>query len=78
MSTKEGATNSNKHCDWLSGNEPMTDALASDLQILSEQARLPFTLGKDLTKVEAFKLIGELRRKAGVEDTAHETWQRRR
>jgi Protein of unknown function (DUF3072) len=33
----------------VSGDEPMTDAQASYLQTLSEQARQPFTLRKDLT-----------------------------
>jgi hypothetical protein len=45
----------------------MTDAQASYLQTLSEQARQPFTLRKDLTKAEASKLIDEMRKKAGVE-----------
>jgi hypothetical protein len=45
----------------------MTDAQASYLQTLSEQAHQPFTLRKDLTKTEASKLIDEMRKKAGVE-----------
>ena len=63
MSTKETAANIQKNPDdWVSGNEPMTDAQASYLQTLSEQARQPFTVGKDLTKAEASKLIDERRR----------------
>jgi hypothetical protein len=45
----------------------MTDAQASYLQTLSEQAHQPFTVGKDLTKAEASKLIEEMRKRAGVE-----------
>jgi DUF3072 family protein len=68
MSTKESATSIQKDPDdWVSGDEPMTDAQASYLQTLSEQARQPFTLRKDLTKAEASKLIDEMRKKAGVE-----------
>jgi hypothetical protein len=51
----------------VSGDEPMTDAQASYLQTLSEQAQQPLTFRKDLTKAEASKLIEETRRKAGVE-----------
>nr|WP_271574739.1 DUF3072 domain-containing protein [Bradyrhizobium sp. CCBAU 11361] len=53
--------------DWGSGDEPMTDAQASYLHTLSEQAHQPFTVGKDLTKAEASKLIEEMRKRAGVE-----------
>ncbi len=68
MSTKESATSIQKDPDdWVSGEEPMTDAQASYLQTLSEQARQPFTLRKGLTKAEASKLIDEMRKKAGVE-----------
>jgi Protein of unknown function (DUF3072) len=68
MSTKESATNIQKAPDdWVSGDEPMTDAQASYLQTLSEQAHQPFTLRKDLTKAEASKLIDQMRKKAGVE-----------
>jgi hypothetical protein len=68
MSTKEIAANIQKDPDdWVSGDEPMTDAQASYLQTLSEQAHLPFTGGKDLTKAEASKLIDEMRKRAGVE-----------
>lgn len=67
MSTKETAANIQKDPDdWVSGDEPMTDAQASYLQTLSEQAHQPFTLGKDLTKAEASKLIDDLRKKVGV------------
>jgi Protein of unknown function (DUF3072) len=56
----------------------MTDAQASYLQTLSEQAHLPFTVGKNLTKAEASKLIDELRKKAGVEQKQEsDTYQRR-
>jgi hypothetical protein len=68
MSTKESAANIRKAPDdWVSGDEPMTDAQASYLQTLSEQAQQPLTLRKDLTKAEASKLIDEMRKKAGVE-----------
>jgi hypothetical protein len=68
MSTKESATSMQKDPDdWVSGDEPMTDAQASYLQTLSEQARQPFTLRKDLTNAEASKLIDEMRKKADVE-----------
>jgi hypothetical protein len=40
MSTKESATSIQKDPDdWVSGDEPMTDAQASYLQTLSEQAK---------------------------------------
>ncbi|MGY8706145.1 DUF3072 domain-containing protein [Bradyrhizobium sp. 18BD] len=66
MSTKESAADIQKDPDdWVSGDEP-TDAQASHLQILSEQAQQSFTLRKDLTKAEASKLIDEMRKKAGV------------
>jgi Protein of unknown function (DUF3072) len=79
MSTKETAANIQKNPDdWVSGDEPMTDAQASYLQTLSEQAHLPFTVGKNLTKAEASKLIDELRKKAGVEQKQEsDTYQRR-
>ncbi|UWU75393.1 DUF3072 domain-containing protein [Bradyrhizobium huanghuaihaiense] len=68
MSTKETAANIKKDPDdWVSGDEPMTDAQASYLQTLSEQAHQPFTVGKDLTKAQASKLIEEMRKRAGVE-----------
>jgi hypothetical protein len=68
MSTKENATNIRKSPDDLvSGDEPMTDARASYLQTLSEQAQQPLTIRKDLTKAEASKLLDEMRKKAGVE-----------
>jgi Protein of unknown function (DUF3072) len=41
----------------------MTDAQASYLQTLSEQAQQPLTLRKDLTKAEASKLIDEMRKR---------------
>jgi hypothetical protein len=51
----------------VSGDEPMTDAQASYLQTLSEQAQQPLAFRKDLTKAEASKLVDEMRKKAGVE-----------
>ncbi|WP_349543970.1 DUF3072 domain-containing protein [Bradyrhizobium sp. ARR65] len=54
--------------DWISGDEPMTDAQASYLETLSEQAHQPFQFRKDLSKAEAFKLIDTMREKAGVTD----------
>jgi hypothetical protein len=51
--------------DWVSGDDPMTDAQASYLRTLSEQARQPIDLD-NLTKAQASKLIDEMRNKAGV------------
>jgi DUF3072 family protein len=68
MSNKENAAHIRKSPDdWVSGDEPMTDAQAAYLQTLSEQAQEPLTPGKDLTKAEASKLIDEMRNKAGIE-----------
>jgi hypothetical protein len=68
MSNKENAASIRKSPDdWVSGDEPMTDAQASYLQTLSEQAQQPLAFRKDLTKAEASKLIDEMRKKAGVE-----------
>jgi Protein of unknown function (DUF3072) len=66
MSTKTTPTIQKDPDDWVSGDEPMTEAQASYLQTLSEQAHRPFEIREDLTKAEASKLIDEMRRKAGV------------
>jgi hypothetical protein len=52
--------------DWVSGDDPMTDAQASYLRTLSEQARQPVDLDRKLTNAEASKLIDEMRSKAKV------------
>jgi hypothetical protein len=53
--------------DWVSGDDPMTEAQASYLKTLCEQAGTPDVFSKSLTKAEASKLIDEMRAKAGVD-----------
>ncbi|CCD91673.1 conserved hypothetical protein [Bradyrhizobium sp. ORS 375] len=53
--------------DWASGNDPMTDAQASYLKTLSEQAGRPDPTAKVRSKAEASELIDEMRRAAGLE-----------
>jgi hypothetical protein len=68
MSAKANANVRKDPDDWVSGDEPMTEAQASYLQTLSEEAHQPFQLRKDLSKAVASKLIDEMRKKAGVHD----------
>jgi hypothetical protein len=43
--------------DWVTGDEPMTGAPASDLKTLSEQAHEPAAYQPGLTKAEAARRI---------------------
>jgi len=52
---------------WVSGEDPMTDAQASYLKTLSEQAGRPDPTGKTLTKAEASQMIDKMRRAAGLD-----------
>ena len=49
--------------DWTTGEEPMTDAQASYLKTLSDEAGEPFPEG--LSKADASKRIDELQGKTG-------------
>jgi hypothetical protein len=52
--------------EWVSGDDPMTGAQASYLKTLCEQAGTSELYDDNLTKVEASKLIDEVREKAHV------------
>ncbi len=52
--------------DWVTGDEPMTEAQASYLKTLARQAGEDVT-GNELTKAEASSKIDELRRKIGLD-----------
>ncbi len=52
--------------DWTTGDDPMTDAQASYLKTLSEQAGKPETFAEDLSKAEASKRIDALREEVGL------------
>ena len=49
--------------DWVSGDDPMTDAQASYLKTLSEQAHDPEAFSDKLSKAEASKRIDALKAK---------------
>ncbi|HET9960563.1 MAG TPA: DUF3072 domain-containing protein [Polyangiaceae bacterium] len=49
--------------DWVTGDEPMTQAQASYLKTLSEEADVPFE--DELSKAEASKRIEELQQRTG-------------
>lgn len=49
--------------DWITGEEPMTDAQASYLKTLSEEAHAPFD--DALSKAEASKRIDALQAETG-------------
>lgn len=49
--------------EWVSGDEPMTDAQASYLKTLSEQAHDPKAFDPNLDKAEASKRIDQLNHK---------------
>lgn len=49
--------------EWVTGDEPMTEAQRSYLKTVSEEAHEPFD--ENLTKAEASKRIDELQRKTG-------------
>ncbi|HEX8100752.1 MAG TPA: DUF3072 domain-containing protein [Actinomycetota bacterium] len=66
MASREDIQGSNLEKDpqeWTTGDEPMTDAQASYLKTLSDEAGVEFTDG--LTKAEASKRIDELQEKTG-------------
>jgi len=50
--------------EWVSGDEPMTDAQASYLRTLSEEAKCE-PPGEPLTKAQASRLIDELKARLG-------------
>lgn len=47
--------------DWTTGDDPMTDAQASYLKTLSEQAHKPDQFDAEISKAEASKRIDALR-----------------
>ena len=49
--------------EWTTGDEPMTDAQASYLKTLSDEANEPFDEG--MTKADASRRIDELQGKTG-------------
>ncbi len=53
--------------DWASGDDPVTNAQASYLKTLSEQAGQPYPTKDVRTKAEASELIDEMRRAAGLD-----------
>jgi Protein of unknown function (DUF3072) len=53
--------------NWVSGGDPMTDAQASYLKTLSEQAGQSDPTREGMTKAEASELIDEMRRAAGMD-----------
>lgn len=52
--------------DWTTGDDPMTDAQASYLKTLSEQAGKADSFADDLSKAEASKRIDALRAELGL------------
>jgi hypothetical protein len=54
--------------DWVSGDEPMTGAQASDLKTLSEEAREPEAFKLNLSKAEASLRIDALKAKLRLQD----------
>jgi hypothetical protein len=54
--------------DWVTGDDPMTDAQRSYLETLSERADVP--VEENLTKAEASERIDELRDQTGQGQTA--------
>jgi Protein of unknown function (DUF3072) len=54
--------------DWVTGDEPMTGAQASDLKTLSEQAREPEAFKTKLSKAEASRRIDALKAKLRLQD----------
>jgi len=52
---------------WVSGDDPMTDAQASYLKTLSEQANKSDVFSDDLTKAEASKRIDKMRQALDLE-----------
>jgi len=64
--------------DWVTADEPMTDAQASYLKTLTEEANEEFST--ELTKAEASKRIDELRQKTGrgMDNSRQETRKSKR
>jgi hypothetical protein len=61
-------SNLEKHPDdWTTGDDPMTDAQASYLKTLSEQAGKPELFEDGLSKAEASKRIDALREEVGLD-----------
>jgi hypothetical protein len=56
------------HNPWASGSGPMTDAQASRLQVLSEEARELEAFNPKLTKAEAARRIEALEAKLKLQD----------
>lgn len=54
--------------DWTTGDDPMTDAQASYLKTLSEQAHQPDQFEEGLSKAEASRRIDALRGTLGLGD----------
>ena len=54
--------------NWTTGDDPMTDAQASYLKTLSEQAHKPEQFAEDLSKAEASKRIDALREDVGLDN----------
>ncbi len=54
--------------EWKTGDEPMTDAQASYLKTLSDEAGEPFD--DNLSKADASRRIDELQRKTGRGQTS--------
>ena len=53
--------------DWTTGDDPMTDAQASYLKTLSEQAHKPDQFSDTLSKAEASERIDALRGEVGLD-----------
>jgi len=53
--------------DWTTGDDPMTDAQASYLKTLSEQAHKPDQFDDSLSKADASERIDALRQELGLE-----------
>ena len=53
--------------DWTTGDDPMTDAQASYLKTLSEQAHKPDQFSETLSKAEASERIDALRGEVGLD-----------
>ncbi len=52
--------------NWTTGDDPMTDAQASYLKTLSEQAHKPESFAQGLSKAEASRRIDALRGEMGL------------
>jgi hypothetical protein len=54
--------------EWTTGHDPMTDAQASYLKTLSEQAHKPDQFSDSLSKAEASERIDALRGEVGLDN----------